>query len=300
MRSRLLALGFPVLALLAAVPSTNSQVYSVNVVGFVSGTLSNCYTFVANPLNAATNTLRHLIPDPPDGTFVWVWNVANQAFDEPAVFSRPDWSIDLDLPVGRGFVIYSPTNWTLTFVGEVLQGVLTSYVAGNNQLSLLGSMVPQAGPLSALHQFPGSDGDEVYLFPPPGSGYRDACTFYAGHGWFDPQGIADSGGPLIEVASAFFVRHPGPPTNWIRFFEVSKSQPSRATSLDGATLPRILRLSFRGGVATLGLSQTGTPYDVQWSADGVAWTTLAGNQTGATWTGPCPPGTRGFFRLTQP
>jgi hypothetical protein len=297
----LLALGLAAVAVIAAVPSTYGQVYSANVVGYVSETLTNCYTFLANPLsNDISNDLRTLIPSPPGGTRVWLWNVTKQVFDEPAVFSNSDWSTNLDLPVGRGFVIQSDENWTLTFVGEVLQGWLTNFVAGSNRLSLLGSQVPRAGPLSADMEFPGSDGDDVYLFPPTCSGYLDACTFYTDYGWFDPQGIADPGGPVIEVASAFFVRHPGPDTNWVRYFEVPNDQPNRAKSMPGATVPRILHLTLCEGMATLELSQTGTPYNVQWSSEGCTWTTLAASQTGATWTGPCPPGARGYFQLTQP
>lgn len=185
-------------------------------------------------------------------------------------------------------------------MGEVPQGELTNFIAGGNRLSFLGSKVPQAGRLSALLEFPGSDGDDVYLLRPTGSGYLDACTYFTGYGWFDPPGLADPGGPVIEVANAFFVRHPGPDTNWVRHFQLNLSPPSRSKTTVGASVPRIVGLTVRSGQATLTLSQSTAPYNVQWSGDGLAWTTLAANQTGATWTGPCPPGAQGYFQLTQP
>ena len=297
-----LAVALAVAGLVVPARPTHSQsnVYSINVVGYVSQTLTNCYAFIANPLDTTNNSLRRLIPAPPEGTRVWLWNVDNQAFDPPATFANQDWSMDLDLPVGRGFVIHSPTNFTITFVGEVLQGWLTNPVAGNNRLSLLGSKVPQAAPLSAELEFPGSDGDEVYLVWPTDSGFLDACTYYADYGWFDPRRTVGPDGPVIEVGRAFFVRHPGPDTNWVRNFWVPDNQPNRASSIPGVTVPRILGLALRAGAVTLELSKTGTPYDVQWSGDGVAWTTLAVNQTGTTWTGRYPGGAQGYYRATNP
>ncbi|HRT58770.1 MAG TPA: hypothetical protein P5038_19250 [Candidatus Paceibacterota bacterium] len=199
---------------------TNTNGYGTDVVGYYNVSITNGYQFIVNQLDGAPNTLNHLIPSAPHGTRVWLWNVTNQVFDPPATFdaSNSTWDVNLELAVGRGAVVYSPTEGCFTFSGEVLQGWLTNFVAGSNRFSLLGSKVPQGGALSSVLAFPGSDGDNVYLFPTPRQSYLDACTCFSGHGWFDPAGGASTNGPVIAVGQSFFVQHSGPDTNWVRHF----------------------------------------------------------------------------------
>jgi hypothetical protein len=278
------------------------------IVGYVNVAMPSGYTFVANPLHAApSNSIATVIPNPPDWTRVWLWNITNQTFDAPAIYDawESGWSLNLLLPPGRGFVVHTWENFTNTFVGEVLQGALTNFIAGTNRLTLVGSKVPQAGALGSTLQFPGTDGDVVSLYPTAHQQFLDGSTYLANYGWFDPAGAADTNGPNLAIASAFFVRHPGPDTNWIRNFFVNPLTANLTAGLQtsGSSSPPppdIVGLTIINNQATLRLSATNQPFNVQFSTDRVSWITIATNQIGSTWTGACPVPTAGFFQLVSP
>ncbi len=129
----------------------NAQVFTANIVGYVNVPLTaNRYHLVSNPLSASTNTLNGAVANQANGSRAWIWNVTNQVFEGPSVYDAAlnVWSINYPIPVGKGFMIHTPTSGTITFVGEVLTGSRTNSVAGTNKLSLLGSIVPQSGGLS--------------------------------------------------------------------------------------------------------------------------------------------------------
>src|SRR5450631_4220979 len=66
-------------ALVAGVISSEAQVYSANIVGyvnFVSVTNSPGFQMICNPLDNGTNTVASLFPNPTPGTQLQVWNGA--------------------------------------------------------------------------------------------------------------------------------------------------------------------------------------------------------------------------------
>ncbi|MCU0786194.1 MAG: hypothetical protein MUF81_19530 [Verrucomicrobia bacterium] len=178
-------------------------------VGYYNVTLTNGYNFVANQLDTPPNSITNVInayPLLPDGTKVWVWNVTNQSYDPPVTYwEGSGWDGDVELPVGKGFVIQIPSPWTNTFVGEVLQGSLTNFIAGGNKLSLVGSKVPLGGALASVLQFPGIDGADAYLYRSASQQFTDAFSCFGGYGWYDPQKVADTNGPIVNVGEAFFI-----------------------------------------------------------------------------------------------
>jgi hypothetical protein len=280
------------------------------VVGYVNLTITNGYNFLANPLNSTNNTLTNLIQNCPDNTEVYLWDVGQQTFAGPATFQGVDfggWDTNFDLPPGKGFLVVSDSRWTNTFVGEVLQGSLTNFVAGTNRFSLLGSMVPQAAPLSGTNnlQFPGGDGDTVYFFPSSSGGqtFSEAYSYFGGFGWFDPRGIVGTNGPVLQVGQSFFVQVPGSSKNWIRQFTVQLVA-NKTSLLTGQPTPgsaEIGGITVRNGEVTLSiLNSTGQPYSIQFSPDQVSWKTISTNQTGQTWTGPLSRDGQGYYRVSSP
>jgi hypothetical protein len=305
--SRLIAL-----ALAGAWLIASDSIGRANVVGYANVPLTNGYSFVANPFNqeqgtnfTVNNSLTNVIPNPPDGTKVYLWDVTNQVFTSPSIFSSaiPGWDINMDLSPGKGFVVYSPVNWTNSFVGAVPQGRLTNFVAGTNKLSLLGSKVPIEGAISSVLKFPEIDGANVYLFRPVNQSYTDAFTCFKGYGWFDPNGVAGTGGPALKVAEAFFVQNPGPNTNWTYNFFVQSAPPGSGsvagTSDSGAA--RILSIAYQAGTVTLQIVNTGgAVFDVQFSGDRKSWVTVAPNQNGTSWSGISAGAVQGYYRLSSP
>jgi hypothetical protein len=207
------------------------------------------------------------------------------------------WNGNFIINPGRGFVLHTTNQFTNTWVGEVMQGALTNAVAGTNRFSLLGSIVPQTGSLSAVLGFPGSDGDNAQLFSVGAQKFLDPCSYFDGHGWFDPSGASGVDGPTLEVGRSFFVQHPGPNKNWVRNFTVNRPSgyeppPEPVSQIENFTL--------RDGLVTLKINKITKRYNVQFSTDRVNWTTIAANQTATTWRGPVPAEPAGFFQIVNP
>jgi hypothetical protein len=291
-----------------SVPQGHSQIG-----GYYNAAITNGYNFLANPFDATDNNITNVIsafPAPPDGTAVYLWNIANQSFDPPAVFySTNGWSRNFNVPPGLGFVLSSTSAWTLTFVGTILQGFQTNFVAGTNGFCLLGSHFPVSGNFAdaTMTNFPAVDGANVYLFRPESQSYSNAYTYFGIstnriYGWFDPDGVVlGTNGPTIAIAQGFFLQDPGPPTNWVQNYTASSTQPQSLAARSGPSGVSLRRVGIIGGKLTLQVNNpTGNSYSVWSSADGRSWTSLASGQTGLTWTGPPPLGRQGFYKVTSP
>lgn len=266
--------------------------------GYVNVELVAGYNFLANPLANLNDNINTVLPSAPEGSKAFLWDVPAQIFRLASTYhTNAGWDVSVDLPVGRGFALHAPAPSTVTFVGCVLQGSLINFVAGSNKVSLLGSMVPQAASLTAVLAFPEIDGANVHLFNSASQSHGEACTCFRNYGWFDPTGVSGTGGPRIEVAQAFFVQNPGPDTNWIRDFVVQPSADFNKASQP----PSIQRIQVKASAVTLEISNpSGGVWNVQFSTDGVRWTTVATNVTGTVWTGPSPGGRAGYYEVAQP
>jgi hypothetical protein len=158
MRTKTLLAAAAMLAAGFASSMAQSNVYSLNVVGYVNKVLEGAGNFsvIHNPLNSSSNTVSGLLTTLPTGYQVQKWNNTTADFDSyTRVPFPPGWSpgtaTTTTLNPGEGFLVLSPGgagNVTNTFVGEVLQGSLTnSFVAG---YKLTGNLVPDSGPVDTL------------------------------------------------------------------------------------------------------------------------------------------------------
>lgn len=153
--------------------SANSPVYDVNAVGYVNTTLVPGFNLVSNPLNNTLgNNIQNLFGTGiqgtiPNGLTVYIletngyrlttFNAELQRFEPESVAAE-------QMPPGRGFFVYNPgPTLTITFVGEILQGVLSLPLPEG--FSIVGSMVPWTKSLDQMG-FPGGFGDYVYYFNP--------------------------------------------------------------------------------------------------------------------------------------
>ena len=135
-------------ALAATVISSEAQVYSANIVGYVNVVYpAGAYTLVSNPLDDGTNTTTSLGASLANKSIIQVWNgsgftVANKASGV--------WSPDLSIPVGAGFFVNSKTAITNTFVGNVVPntGLYTTNSLPIGNYVLVGSTIPYAGDLN--------------------------------------------------------------------------------------------------------------------------------------------------------
>jgi hypothetical protein len=207
-------------AVLAAGVATSavaqSNVYSLNVVGYYNVPVTaNHYILVGNQLNTTNNTLGGVIPNPPPGSQFQAFQnggLTAYTFDEFDLVWVPDGNV-VNLKPGLGGYFRSPIATTVTFVGEVLQGHLVNTLP-RNQYAVRASMVPQAGNPNSL-KIPVEPGDQIQMF---NNGFT-AFTFDEFDLIWTP---GDPNGPLINVGQAFFYRKSptATQTNWIRDFTV--------------------------------------------------------------------------------
>jgi hypothetical protein len=197
-----------------------SNVYSLNVVGYVNKSLPAGLTLIANPLQTTNNTVGGLFGGVggalPEGTQIYLWNGSGYAIgtrdDLGAAGYSPDGFENQSLAPGKGFFVKNngAAALTVTFVGEVLQGKLTNHVGTGYQL--LASMVPQAGQVDTVLGYPAVEGDQVYLWK--GTAY----AIFTADSLNEPP-LWGSPGPVLDVAEGFFSRKAAA-VDWIRDFTV--------------------------------------------------------------------------------
>ena len=195
-----------------AMASAEAQVYSVNAVGYVNTTLKPGFNLIANPLNAANNSLGSILPAPEEGTTVYKWTGAAYSI---SAFEFGAWSdAALTLAPGEGAFVTNPTatDKTVTFVGDVMIGALSNPVPAG--FSMRSSMVPQAGGLTSVLGFPATDGTIVYQYNGATQTYSiDAVEFGS---W----GNSGANGPSLAVGEAVWISAPAA-TTWSRTFSVN-------------------------------------------------------------------------------
>lgn len=194
----------------------STNVYSLNVVGYVNVTVPHGFSIIANPLNGATNTLANLISAPPVNTVVYEYvngnyQIATYAQDD---FGNNNWDNNLTFAPGTGAWIYNPavTNFTVTFVGQIQAGGYTNAVPTG--FSLKSSVVPQSGQLdTALSYTPGNN-DVVYLFR---NGNYQISTYaqddFGNLNWDTP--------PVPNVGEGFWIYNANAAKNWVQSFSVN-------------------------------------------------------------------------------
>jgi len=222
-------------ACLAVVTAVAQPVYSLNVVGYINITLKPGFNLIADQLDAGAgnNFLDKLLPTGlPDGTMGYAYsgtkfNIAT--FYVVGADSMWDFgsatAADFPLAPGGGLFLRNPTtsDVTVTFVGEVKQGTLTTPIPVG--FSIRSSQVPQAGVLSAdtatvppppvVLGFPAANGDMIYKWDAVLQKYLIYTYYVVG-----ADTMWDPAPPPVEVGDAFFVRKLVA-VDWTRVFNVA-------------------------------------------------------------------------------
>jgi hypothetical protein len=187
--------------------SASAQVYSVNAVGYVNVNVPKGFSMIANPLKADNNKVSALFAAAPNGTILYKFNngayvINTKDFGE---FENP---ADEMLP-GDGAFINAPSAFTVTFVGEVMQGDLKNPLPQG--FSIKSSQVPQSGDLQKDLGFPAVDGDVIYRYSNTANGYTISTWDF---GAWDAV-------PTPAVGEAFFVNKIAA-VDWTRKFSVNQ------------------------------------------------------------------------------
>lgn len=222
MRTKTLLIAAAALAV-GLVTSQAQNVYSQNVVGYVNVPLvgGGSYNLIANPLNNANNNLTNLFPTASDGDSILTWNVAAFDFDGtiPAYSTFVNaWNANVLLKPGQGFFyVNNGGNRTNTFVGEVIQGSYSNYIAGSGSYNCLGSSAPLGGSFTnAIVGFTPADGDSVLKWDVAAFDFSGTIPAYSTfvNAW-------NTTALNIGVGEGFFYVRNGGNVNWLRDFTVN-------------------------------------------------------------------------------
>jgi hypothetical protein len=169
---------------------------AANVVGFVNVTAAPGYSIVANPLIPATNRVGDIFSGLPSGTTLSKFRPSRNDFAVNSYDGLYNIWDDPNQTFGNGEAAFllnpASTNLTVTFVGEIAQGLSSRPMPAG--YSMIGAAWPVSGLLENELGYSPSLGDVVYLFRNGEYDIRQAI----GNGVWDNE-------PKIEVGEGFFV-----------------------------------------------------------------------------------------------
>jgi hypothetical protein len=202
MRTKTLLLSAAALAAGLCSSVAQSNVYSVNVVGYVNQPMAaGALICVANPLDNGTNDLNSALAAVPAKSTAQIWNGSGFT---PSV-KGTTWSPNFSIPPGVGFFVNSKSSVTNTYVGNVLANVGASVTNAlpANVLVLVGSQLPYAGDLNDTNlalNLPAKSTAQIWN----GSGYTPSVR---GTSWSPALPIAVGQGFFLNSKAAY---------NWVQ------------------------------------------------------------------------------------
>lgn len=244
MRTKTLALSALLGMVGAGTAMSQSVVYSLNAVGYITLTLQPGYNIIACQLITTNNTIGSLINNaggPYDGSTVFKYNAATGHYTEDFADSQGSsysngWDFNGTLTLNPGEAVWfnngTPNPVTMTFVGTVPQGTNTVNIQGGYQM--ISSPVPFGGDLVTNMGFTNySDESTVFVFnnPAPGKprgGYAEYFVDLSG-GSSGYMSQWDTPDPTLQVGQGFFYNSgtggnaygSAGPTPWVQVFSVN-------------------------------------------------------------------------------
>jgi hypothetical protein len=228
-------------ALAASIISSEAQVYSQNIVGYINLTIPNAhFALLANQLDTGSNTLDNVFASGPVSgqTYANYWNGTSfQQFEYYNAADSPDGNVGwYDYNTGAPCTNYlspsqgvfvrntSGSTMTITTVGTVKTG--TNFVTIANGLHIYSVPVPLAGQSLDSLGFPGNSGNDYYL-KWTGTNYYQLIYYSAADspdgnvGWYDYNtSVYESTNSAVwpNAGDSFFIRHNALSTVWTNVF----------------------------------------------------------------------------------
>jgi len=240
MRTKTLLLTAALTALSSAAVMAQTNVYSLNAVGYINVTVLPGFNMIACQLQTGTNTLGSLIPNSTnaagtagvlDGCVAYKFNGTGYTVDNANSLTSTfadQWTSGGVMTMNPGEAIWFKntlkSNLTFTFVGTVPQGTLNVTANGPSAFNMLSSPVPQAGDLcSNMNLTNFNDGDTFYVFNPTNQAYTTySANFIGGSAGYN-QDFNPPGDPMVNVGQGFWYKTgKGGSVTWSRTFSVNQ------------------------------------------------------------------------------
>jgi hypothetical protein len=213
--------------LAASLVTSQAQVFSQNVVGYINITLKPGYNLIGNQLVNGTNGIAQIFPSVPDNSILFKWNFAGQTFSQADTYyaGAGVWSPDgnnvstTQFNPGEGFFFQntSGADLTVTLTGQVTTGNNLNVSIQGPGYGFYSSIVPDGSAFDA-NGFPAVDGMTYQTFNTVGGSYSQALTYYAGAPGWSPDGNTLVSAPAPAVGTGFLINNPGSSTTWTRNF----------------------------------------------------------------------------------
>jgi len=209
-------------ALAAATISSQAQVYSQNIVGYVNLTITNGYHMYSTPMDAdgtgTNNTVISVLgTNLPAGSQLLTWNGATfeaNNFSVPFHGTVPVWdNPNASLNPGAGFFINNPGSTTnRTVVGTALVGTnLNSNLTHGGGYYAISSISPVGGDITTNLDYTPSLNDQVLL-------WDDAIQTYDIYNYSVPfhqvNPVWSPSVPQIAVGQGFFLNTTNANPTW--------------------------------------------------------------------------------------
>jgi hypothetical protein len=208
-------------ALVAGVISSEAQVYSANIVGYVNVTApAGAFVLTANPLTTGDDVLSNVVQNVPGATSVDIWNGTGFSLYTYSALSH-SWkqgtqnADNTPLPPGVGFFLKASSATNITFVGNVVpaSGSSVTNVLGVG-LYPVGSLTPYADVVTnaATFNLQVAGATTLQQWSIPNQQFALFTYSALSHTW--KQGSTPTN-PVINVAEGFFIS-PSTATNWVQ------------------------------------------------------------------------------------
>jgi hypothetical protein len=194
----------------ASVTANCQNVYSSDIVGYITQPLYAGDNLIANQLSQSNNTLNAIFQSVvPGGATFTEWDSTTQKYLPASVYDTDTgWSINYELDYGQGGLFYSPSIFTNTFIGTVWPGFngndpfVPPLVTGSGSL-LLSCFIPISD--ATFYDVVGRDpqnGESVTLLDAMSQIYTTTAF---------QNGVWNNGVPTLDVGqAAFFNLEPVP------------------------------------------------------------------------------------------
>jgi len=238
MRTKTLALSTMLGMLGTASLVAQTNVYSINAVGYINLTLSPGFNMIACQLQTGSNTVGGLFNDASgiyDGCQVYKYNPATTNYavdlgDSQGSSYANGWDGNGVITMNPGEAIWfknaASSNLVVTFVGTVPQG--TNNVTIHNGFNMISSPVPFSGDIvtnmGLTNYYPTADGTEVYVFNNPAPGHPTGAytvslvDLAGGSSGYHSQW--DGPDPTANVGQGFWWKSTAPIT-WSQVFSIN-------------------------------------------------------------------------------
>ena len=196
--------------------SSQAQVYSQNVVGYVNLVCSNGYNLINIPIDydgtGTNNNVTTIIgTNVPNGSQILAWNASVGSYASANIFGptakipAPHWGSSVSYNPGQGLFFFNPSNSpvVITFAGTVLQGGLTNGYVTKAGYSLAGSQFPVVGGITSTYGYVPVNGDYVLTWNPSTHAFNSANIY--GPTAKIPAPHWGSGEPQLGVAQGCFL-----------------------------------------------------------------------------------------------